>query len=1427
MPPPRRSFLCALCVFLALALSAKGAAVNAAWNAATDVPVNVSSYAAAGNTVSFTLNFAPAPGTTLTVVNNTGLPFISGTFDNLAQGQLVSLSYGGTSYSFVAHYFGGTGNDLVLIWAYSRLVAWGANVSGQLGNSSTTDRSIPSSVPTPGTPLSGRTVLALSAGSTHSLALCTDGTLVAWGDNTYGQLGNITTTSSSVPVAVTTAGTPLAGKTVIAVASGGWHNLALCSDGTLVSWGLNASGQLGNSTNTSSSVPVAVTTAGTQLAGKTVVSIAVGASHCLVLCSDGTLLAWGTSSRRQGGYGVLKSNIPIALPKAYGDLNGKTVVSIASGGDHNIALCSDGTLVAWGSNIYGQLGNGQTQISSEPVTVTTSQFTVLNGKTVVAVAAGEYHSLALCSDGTLAAWGFNGFGQLGSVPFDDNIPWKVNSSGVLAGKTVLGLMAGASHCMVSCADGTAVAWGGDANGQLGDNNTTDSFDPVSVNTSALATGESFMRVTSGPLASHTLALVAAPVPVTVSATTLAASSMGTTTAIVNGTVNANGSSATVSFDYGLDSTYGTNVAGTPYSVSGSTATAVSTTLTGLTPATTYHFRTVGSNGSGNSNGADLTFTTLTAYLSALNPSAGTLSPVFSPTVFSYHSAVETDVGSISITPATADSQATVTVSGNTVGNGIPSGPIPLVYGDNTINVTVTARDGISTVTYVLVVTRAVPASWSVAYATGAEVPVTFNGFTVAGGTVDFALNYAPAPGTTLMVVNNTGLGFISGAFSNLAQGQAVHLNYNGVSYPFVASYFGGTGNDLVLTWANTRPYAWGYNSTGQLGNNTTSNASVPVPATTAGTPLAGRTLLALSAGSGHSLALCVDGTLAAWGSNSYGALGNGLNTDSKVPVAVTTQDTPLQGRIVVAASSGANHNLVLCSDGTLAAWGGNSNSQLGNGTTTGTSVPVAVTTLGTPLAGKTVVAVSAGAYHNLSLCSDGTIAAWGYNFYGQLGNNSSADSSIPVAVTTAGTPLAGKTVVAVSAGTYHSLALCSDGTLLTWGANFYRQLGNASSTSSSVPVAVSTTGTILAGKTVVTLAAGGYHNLVLCSDGTLAAWGSDIYGELGDNSTQFSSIPIMVNMSGALAGKTVVSLSAGNSLSLARCTDGTLAALGFNLYGQLGNNSTASSPIPVAVSTSSIGTGGQFIHVATGKDSNDTLALAALPVPATTFTLAATSITGTSAVLNGSVNANGSAADVSFDYGLTTAYGMTVAASPSVVTGAAGTAVTGGLTGLTPGTTYHFRARGSNAAGAVTGTDLTFTTGPLSLLQIWRQTYFGTTANGGAAADTADNDADGIPNLIEYALRLNPTTTSKLPATTTANGANLEYTYTRSTAAVNVGTDFKVEWSSTLAHPATWSSSAVTQTVLSDDGTTQQVKAVIPMNAATTMFVRLSVTAPP
>ncbi|MBF0611894.1 MAG: hypothetical protein HQL55_12310 [Magnetococcales bacterium] len=240
---------------------------------------------------------------------------------------------------------------------------------------------------------------------------------------------------------------------------------------------------------------------------------------------------------------------------------------------------------------------------------------------------------------------------------------------------------------------------------------------------------------------------------------------------------------------------------------------------------------------------------------------------------------------------------------------------------------------------------------------------------------------------------------------------------------------------------------------------------------------------------------------------------------------------------------GSDHSLALKDDGTVWAWGYNNYGQLGNGSTSNNFTPVQVNSL------IDVVAICGGSYHSLALKEDGTVWAWGYGGVGQLGNGSTSNSSTPVQVSNL------IDVVAISCGAYHSLALKEDGTFWAWGYNDYGQLGNGSKSNSSTPIHISSL-------MVASISGGGNHSLALKEDGTAWAWGYNNYGQLGNGSKSNSSTPVQVN-----SLTDVVAINGGGSRSLALKEDGTVWAWGYGGSGQLGNGSTSDSSTPVQVSS--------------------------------------------------------------------------------------------------------------------------------------------------------------------------------------------------------------------------------------------------------------------
>jgi alpha-tubulin suppressor-like RCC1 family protein len=265
-------------------------------------------------------------------------------------------------------------------------------------------------------------------------------------------------------------------------------------------------------------------------------------------------------------------------------------------------------------------------------------------------------------------------------------------------------------------------------------------------------------------------------------------------------------------------------------------------------------------------------------------------------------------------------------------------------------------------------------------------------------------------------------------------------------------------------------------------------------------------------------------------------------------------------------SAGDAHSLAVGSDGNVYAWGNNGYGQLGNNSTANSDVPVPV-----PLpAGVKFTQVSAGRFHSLGLATNGNIYAWGNNAVGQLGNGSTTDSHVPVLVTMP----AGVTFTELSAGTGHSLALDSNGNIYAWGDNFFGQLGNSSTTDSHVPKLV----TMPAGVTFTQVSAGSSHSLALDSDGNAYAWGYNSTGQLGDGLNTDSDVPVAVSMP---ANVTFTQVSAGAAHSLAVGSDGNAYAWGENFFGQLGNSTITNSNLPVSVPAP--GSGATFTQVSAGR----------------------------------------------------------------------------------------------------------------------------------------------------------------------------------------------------------------------------------------------------
>jgi alpha-tubulin suppressor-like RCC1 family protein len=358
-----------------------------------------------------------------------------------------------------------------------------------------------------------------------------------------------------------------------------------------------------------------------------------------------------------------------------------------------------------------------------------------------------------------------------------------------------------------------------------------------------------------------------------------------------------------------------------------------------------------------------------------------------------------------------------------------------------------------------------------------------------------------------------------------------------------------TGYSQTCAIANGQAYCWGPGGA-QLGDG----SAVPVAVDTTGA-LAGKTLAHVSAGDDFACALDTSGRAYCWGGNIYGELGDGNTAGSAAPVAVNTGGV-LAGKALTQVSAGAEHACVLDTAGRAYCWGINFSGELGDGTTTDSHVPVAVDASGV-LAGKKLTKLAAGNSSTCALDASGAAYCWGANDVGELGDGTTASSAVPVAV-----DLPGKTLTSITGSVTEPTfcALDSSGSAYCWG------FGN--SENSDVPAPAGADGA-LAGKTLTQVSTSGFHTCGLDSTGAAYCWGANYDGQLGDGTKASSDLPVAVDITGVLAGKALTQVSAGGGAggdywTCATDTTGAVYCWGNNSQGALGDgSSSASSDVPV------------------------------------------------------------------------------------------------------------------------------------------------------------------------------------------------------------------------------------------------------------------------
>ncbi len=1186
---------------------------------------------------------------------------------------------------------------------------WGAGGSGQLGNGTTTAAQS-TAVPVSG----GLTLTQITAGGTSVCALSSAGTAYCWGAGGSGQLGNTTNTAAqSTPVAVTTTGV-LAAVTLTEITAGGSTACALSSAGLAYCWGLGTNGQLGNTSTTSSNVPVTVTATGV-LSGVALSQITEGSNSTCVLSTAGVAYCWGGGAIGQLGNGSTTASQTTAVAvTATGVLTGQTLTQITAGTTFVCALDDMGAAYCWGENASGQLGDPDTAVNFlVPVTVT-SQATM--------IAAGGTHS-CLLRHGKAYCWGDNSFGELGinsASPTQSLVPLAVYTGGVLSGKTLIQISANVDWTCALASTGAAYCWGDNSSGSgdltaLGNGGSTASNAPVLVSNSGttliftqISVGSDFAcALTSagvaycwgnnhnGQVGNSGTSLASTPQAVTVSGAlsglTLTQIAAGGNVALGDFTCAQASTGAAFCWGFGTSGELGNSAnltTSAPVAVTASgvlSGVALTQVATGGnsscalgTGGATYCWGLGTSGQLGNNLG-----TTSNAPVAVL--ATGVLSGVALAQVTggnSFACALGT-AGAASCwglgtsgqlgnsASATSNAPVAVTVSGVLAGvtlAQISSGTAHTCtedstgafycWGDNTNG---DLGNNSTTLSNVPVIVQGIvpgaptsvtafPANASAAVYWVA--PASLGTGTLTGYTATASPGGASC--STVSAVTCTITGLTNGTTYTVT---VVTLTTDGNSAPSTAATVTpwppgiiAVGKSHSCTIFSGKAYCWGDNTNGELGNNTSSGTAqaTPVAVDTTGV-LSGKTLTQISAGQNFTCALDSTGHAYCWGLNSTGQLGNNnLGVDSHVPVAVSTAGV-LSGKTLTQISVGLAFACALDSAGLAYCWGAGQEGELGNNTVlTNSGVPVAVTTAATAIAGKTLTQISAGYDHACVLDTAGVAYCWGYNGNGGLGNNSTTQS--PVAVIAAGA-LTGKVITQISAGNKFSCALDSTGLAYCWGYNATGQLGINSTSQSLVPVAVTTAATAIAGKTLTQISVtANDHSCALDATGVAYCWGNNNHGQLGNNSTTESNVAVAVTTAATpMSGMTITQISSGYAHTCTMDATGTAYCWGLGSSGQLGNNSTSQSLVPGFVGPQG----------PTG--------VAATPGDAT----AAISWTAPVFLNNGTIT------------------GYAAAASPGVASCSTTTATLCTISGLTDGTTYTITVTVTATTGTASGATVT------------------------------------------------------------------------------------------------------------------------------------------
>jgi len=775
----------------------------------------------------------------------------------------------------------------------------------------------------------------LSSRGSHACAVLDDGTVSCWGYNGDGQLGDGTTTNRSTPTQVSSFGN---GRTAVAISSGTTHTCALLDDGSVSCWGWNTYGQIGDGTRTLRNTPTQTSSLGT---GRTAVAISSGFWHTCAILDDSSVSCWGNNGDGRLGDGTMMGRNTPTPTSSLG--TGRTAVAISSGGYHTCAILDDATVSCWGANGDGRLGDGTPTQRNTPAQISS----LGTGRTAVAISSGLYHTCAILDDASVSCWGGNSVGQLGDGTTTHRYtPTQISSLGT--GRTAVAISSGAAHTCAILDDASVSCWGNNAQGQLGDETTTDRGTPTQ--TSSLGTGRTAVAITSGYY--HTCAVLddasvscwgrnnyaqLGDETYTDRNTPTQTSSLGTaanprTVALSERDFDGDGVLNIFDVHHNLDYR----------------ETAIS--------SGSFHTCAILDDGSvscwgRNSNGQLGDGTTTNRSTPTQTLSLGTGRTAVAISSGSSHTCAILDDGSASCWGNNAQGKLG---DGTKTDRSRPTQTLSLGIGRTAV--AISSRE----MHTCAILDDASVSCW---------------GSNIIGQLGDGTNNQRNRPAQTSSLGNGrTAVAISSGdfhtcailddatvscwgnnAWSQLGDGTTTNRNTStqtsslGTNRGAVAISSGAKHTCAILDDASVS--CWGYNNGGQLGDGTNTDRNTSTQTLSLGT---GRTAVTISSGSSHTCAILDDGSVICWGYNAWGQLGDGTNTTRNTPAQTLSLGT---GRTAVAISSGAQHTCAILDNASVSCWGYNAYGELGDGTTTHRIAPTQTSSLGTTAIPRTALLV--------------------------------------------------------------------------------------------------------------------------------------------------------------------------------------------------------------------------------------------------------------------------------------------------------------------------------------------------------------------------------------------------------------------------------------------------------------------------------------